>query len=246
MDGNGKKEILKSLSEKVGMLTKQLKDYDDLKKKVKELEEKINVFENGKNSDEEIISNLQKCKTCEKSFNSKKNLKKHVKEVHPQEVKCTKCEKTFARICDFEEHIEADHKAQHKYDCRKCDKTFILSWRLRKHEEVHTSNTTRFCHYYNNGKNCPFEKLGCMFPHKQSESCRFDEECSKPLCPYKHSKKNLYENNDEQTSNKSDTDDDSVSCTYCHENFEDIDDLIAHYGVTEHNLDEDQHSTPRW
>ena len=67
---------------------------------------------------------------------------------------------------------------------------FFLNWRLKKHEALHTSQITRNCHYFNNNKRCPFDDLGCMFAHRESDICKFDQVCSKSLCSYKHSNKN--------------------------------------------------------
>ena len=44
----------------------------------------------------------------------------------------------------------------------------------------------KFCHYFNNGKICPFEKLGCMFSHQDSEICYFGVRCMNKLCQFKH------------------------------------------------------------
>ena len=67
-----------------------------------------------------------------------------------------------------------------------CDKTFVLKWRLRKHLEGHSKDCGKFCHYFNNEKVCPFEKIGCKFLHKDSEVCYFGRKCRNKLCQYKH------------------------------------------------------------
>ena len=80
--------------------------------------------------------------------------------------------------------------------CNICDKEFYVNWRLKKHILSHDLNL-KFCHFYNNGKNCPYEDVGCKFKHKEAKSCRFDENCDKKLCQFKHSqnKQKLKENN---------------------------------------------------
>ena len=45
--------------------------------------------------------------------------------------------------------------------------------------------TERYCHYYNNGKICPFEEIGCKFRHEHSPACTF-KKCSNSLCQYRH------------------------------------------------------------
>ena len=114
-----------------------------------------------------------------------KRLKKHFKEVYPVQVDCAVCNESFTRNCELEVHIEVHHKDPKLY---KCDKAFFLSWRLRKHESIHASQGVKNCHFFNNEKLCPFEKLGGMFSHKESELCKFYKTCSKTLCSYTHSK----------------------------------------------------------
>ena len=112
---------------------------------------------------------------------------------------------------------------------------------------MHKREVTKHCHYYNNDKICPFEELGCMFLHKTSETCKYDQECSKVLCAFKHPEANPRRTKgDELTAEIIEvTDDESVECDYCKKRFGDIDDLIDHFGKTEHNLLEDQHA-PAW
>ena len=131
MASAGKKETVKTLSDKVEKLTEQLKDYNLLKKKLHELEKKLESFETIKNQDkEERVLDGFKCKKCGKVFDSKNSLKGHFITSHPLEVKCTMCDKKFQRNCDLELHIKSLHKVPKSFECSKCDKTFVLSWRL--------------------------------------------------------------------------------------------------------------------
>ena len=199
-----------------------MKDYHHLKSKVSELETKLDALKNAKNPDEEERNLSQwKCKKCGKSFKAKQRLKTHQKENHPQEVKCRNCNKSFARNCDLEVHIETEHKDPKQFECDKCDMRFCLQWRLEKHKTLHTSEVLRKCHYFNNNKKCPFEDLGCMFIHSESEKCKFDESCSNKLCSYKHSKKNStspssYEKEKDSNSKNSEPEKEyQFECAYC-------------------------------
>jgi hypothetical protein len=83
---------------------------------------------------------------------------------------------------------------------------------------------------------CPFEEMGCMFAHEKSDMCKLDETCITNLCSYRHSKSTEEENLDE-ISEDYDSDENEVEpCDFCGEVFDDIDDLIDHYGITGHNL----------
>ena len=238
-----KKETMKSLAEKVAGLTEQLKEYSKMKDKVCELEKKLHALENVEKQEEVSVLSKTKCKECPKVCNSKNDLRKHLTEAHPNEFKCTLCKERFKRKCDLELHMENHHKTEKNYECTICNKSFVLNWRMKKHEEIHTNKVTKKCHYYNNDRFCPFEKLGCKFLHEISEKCKFDRICSKPLCSYKHSNPDSEDSDtDKITDSNIEATDETVSCDYCKKKFEDIDDLIDHFGVTEHNLYEDQHA----
>ena len=49
--------------------------------------------------------------------------------------------------------------------------------------------TKTYCHYFNNNKVCPFNDIGCMFKHSESDKCRFGENCQFKLCQFRHHKK---------------------------------------------------------
>ena len=51
------------------------------------------------------------------------------------------------------------------------------------------NNGGKCCHYFNNEKHCPYENIGCMFLHQDSENCYFGIRCKNKLCQFKHIKK---------------------------------------------------------
>ena len=77
------------------------------------------------------------------------------------------------------------HENRNEYKCNTCDKIFVMKWRLKKHEEGH-SRQNKMCHYFNNGKACPYEIVGCMFTHEKSLPCKFGERCKFDLCQFRH------------------------------------------------------------
>ena len=101
-------------------------------------------------------------------------------------LKCNLCEKSFHRYSDLENHIETNHDRHQVFQCDQCEKNFILKWRLRKHMQLHTENNIKNCHYFNNRKKCPFEKLGCKFLHAVSKICELGQTCKRHLCPFRH------------------------------------------------------------
>ena len=180
-----KKMTVKSLSEELEVLKDQMKEFIILKETVKELKEEIKVLKSKKSETKE---NGSKCRKCDDTFNSKINLMKHISEIHPHTIECKYCEQTFRQNCELEMHIKTSHKQTKEYKCEKCNKIFLLKWRLSKHEAIHDIGLkTKICHYFNNNKACPYEELGCMFAHIESDVCKFKSLCSNKLCSYKHS-----------------------------------------------------------
>ena len=53
------------------------------------------------------------------------------------------------------------------FKCDKCEKSFYLQWRLKKHEQLHTQRSSKPCKYFTAKTDCPFEKLGCKFAHQE-------------------------------------------------------------------------------
>ena len=79
---------------------------------------------------------------------------------------------------------------------------------LEKHVEAVHGSMTIFCHYYNNEKECPFEDQ-CIFAHKDSPKCKFEDGCERMLCMFQH--ENKPENDDElEEENDDDANDDKT------------------------------------
>ena len=66
----------------------------------------------------------------------------------------------FPKNCELEKQIMNQHD-YNPFKCEKCDKSFVLKWRLRKHLSGHEAEA--FCYYFDNEKECPFDKIGCKF-----------------------------------------------------------------------------------
>ena len=69
--------------------------------------------------------------------------------------------------------------------CDICEKDFYSNRRLNKHVNGH-SEMGKYCHYFNNGKKCPYYDLGCKFKHEESENCKYDKFSTFNLCQFKH------------------------------------------------------------
>ena len=112
-----------------------------------------------------------KCKLCDLPFNSKKSLKVHMREIHRPKFECKICEEIFGQNCELEVHLKEKHNEIEMFNCEKCEKKFVLKWRLTKHQEIHYNPKVIKCHYFNNNKCCPFEEIGCMFEHMLIQVC---------------------------------------------------------------------------
>ena len=78
----------------------------------------------------------------------------------------------------------------------------------------HKDTSAPYCHYYNNQKECPFFKVGCMFKHERSGKCKFNN-CSRKLCQFEHEEIEDVTNVEEHSSKDQDDAEDQVGCPVC-------------------------------
>ena len=127
------------------------------------------------------------CKQCDAIFSQKENLKCHISTIHKRPIQCSMCTETFEDSSALEEHLLTAHKKSKRFHCGTCNMTFVLRWRLHKDLESHQKGVvTRKCHFFNNKKQCPFEKVGCKFLYEEAEDCKYAGLCSRTMCQYQH------------------------------------------------------------
>jgi hypothetical protein len=202
LEGITNLRTLKNLDTKIIAIEKNF----ETQKKIEELEKAVNkntlvlkqFSEEKMTKTDESLSHPYK--VCNKTFESRGNLKTHKKEEHQKKKICKYCEETFEQTYKLEKHLEG-HKEK-EFECTTCGKRFQLEWRLKKHHASHDLKTLKKCHYFNNGKLCPFEEIGCMFLHVLSPKCIFNRMCKNKMCPYQHDNHDIIANEIER--NKSD------------------------------------------
>ena len=158
--------------------------------KVAYLSSELEKFTKSPNDESHIFEQKKQqfsCKHCEYNAKSKVELQNHIKSFHPRFFNCNVCDKTFNANYKLEEHLTGVHGMRKRFECTECESKFVLQLRLKKHLEGHTNKIAiKTCHYYNNDKNCPYEKIGCKFLHKKAKICKFSSECSRTMCQYRH------------------------------------------------------------
>ena len=188
--------------DKNGVIVKENNEFTNLKKKLTNLE--IDMLG---------LKSLNLSKSQQEKVNSTtsgKSAKKARKT-------CGLCENTFSENCDLEFHMRKEHEVENKYKCDQCDKDFFLEWRRNMHMKVHTDGV-KYCHFYNNNKQCPYEDLGCMFLHITAEQCTF-QNCKNQLCQFRHDKliENVDEKNDEEVDKDyNDVEEEPINKNQCH------------------------------
>ena len=169
-------------------------EVDELKKEILYLREYIDTVKsdvtlkiNDVKEDKKAMNRKTKlkCFKCEKTFTTKPLLVNHIAESHRKNIECDQCDSTFTQMYDLEHHIESIHQAKQNFKCNQCNLSFFTNWRLQKHTRMHSKNGKK-CHFFNNGKLCPYEKLGCRFEHEVSQKCKFGIKCKKSLCQFMH------------------------------------------------------------
>ena len=91
-----------------------------------------------------------KCDKYKQNFTDNKEFKTHTTSCHLRNYKCNMCDENFSNSFQMEGHLINVHKKKKSYKWDKCDLSFLLEWRLKKHIETHNEEKIRTCYYYNN------------------------------------------------------------------------------------------------
>ena len=203
-----KNKTIKDLNLEFEILAQRVKKLEEEKDssaidKIEGLEENIKMIDVKIHNLDRILKEAEnkkdeprkttKCRDCEQDFIDKVTLTRHIKTNHPRIYNCKQCGESFAASWNLEKHMKS-HDNVKLFKCNICEKDFVMKWRLEKHVNSHKEQT-RWCHFFNNFKTCPFDDVGCIFKHQESPECKFDKHCNVKLCAYKHSV-------DEETVNK--------------------------------------------
>ena len=171
----------------------EIKLLESLQNQRDEVQTKLEKVENSIKAIDEILKNALsenaefKRKECNLSNITKSksfDMKKYVETKHEKHTtkECNVCYQTFVRNHELEAHLKTHTEVQ-TFPCDICGKRFVLKWRLKKHISGHYRK--RYCHFFNNGKACPYEDIGCKFQHQVSPICKV-QSCNITLCQYRH------------------------------------------------------------
>ena len=129
-----------------------------------------------------------KCNQCDEKCETLSVLNKHKKKHQTpryEKFECDECKKCFGEEWKLSAHLKS-HKM---YLCNKCDKSFKWQVVMEKHVRISHENVKLFCHYFNNGLECPYNDE-CIFIHEDSEVCKYGAMCERNNCMYKHKEEN--------------------------------------------------------
>ena len=113
------------------------------------------------------------CRICKKFCGSHEELKDHMQDNHRRIIQCVECKEIFKNSYELENHRITFHKEERSFNCDECESKVIVAWRLKKHKEMHRNDKLQTCHYFNNGKTCPFTSIGCKFLHRKLSCVSF-------------------------------------------------------------------------
>ena len=186
------KKTLKDLSAEFSLMKEEHNNlktkYDTLAAKYETLEIKYEECCNKK-------IRIFKCNKCDEEFETLNDLNRHKKnhQAPSYEIfECDQCKQCFDKEWKLSAHLRS-HK---KYACNKCDKTFKWQEVMEKHVRISHENVKLFCHYFNNGVECPYNDE-CIFVHEDSEVCKYGAMCERNNCMYKHKEENDDDKNEE-------------------------------------------------
>ena len=110
----------------------------------------------------------------------------HRQTKHLKSYECSECDQIFDHSFALENHLVMVHEKEKPYECILCKARFVFKWRYMKHKNSHEETNQRTCHYYNNGKECPYVNIGYKFLHEDASLCKFATKCQRLLCQFKH------------------------------------------------------------
>ena len=144
------------------------------------------------------------CKICEQECSNIKDLQENKKEKHitSEEFKWYDCDRIFKSQKKLDDH----EKTNEKFEWDECDKVFQYEGLLERHvDAVHSdSDCIIYCHYYNNGKECPFGDV-CIFENEELEKCKYGQACERIKCMYSHDENDNEDNEDDEDGEDSDS-----------------------------------------
>ena len=178
------REVPDKVQEKLNGIEDIVKSYD---KKIGDLERELLQARHNSNIEKDNDLKGIDGEVCDKTLIVKPNLKEQTKARHSKTYECEFCDETFTESWKMEEHLE-HHGNERPFKCSICDKGFYRKWRMEKHTSDHRVDI-KFCHYYNNDKPCPYDKVGCKFKHENAPECRFNLKCTFKLCQFTHTTK---------------------------------------------------------
>ena len=160
---------------------------DKCQEEIRELSKQLSdsVNSNLVDKNREIMRHC--CKVCKKRFKEKEEFEHHMKSGHESRaIVCKICNANFDNNFKLEDHLMNDHQKSKQKECDFCGKKFLFRWRLQKHMYIHNGVRQRMCHFFNNGKICPFEERGCKFLPEESKECSSKKTCQRTMCQLRH------------------------------------------------------------
>ena len=169
---------------------------------------------------------VKMCNACGVSMTTTREYKDHMRCHHSEEsLKCNQCEQIF----DEEWKLNAHLKKHKEFCCQQCEKTFKFKDILEKHIAIAHEGMKLYCHFYNNKKNCPFEK-NCIFLREYSSQCKYGKLCERNNCMFMHEVEGEPSDDSDSDRNNDNVDGElNVQCPNC--DFKVFDDLSleVHY-----------------
>ncbi|CAK1587505.1 unnamed protein product [Parnassius mnemosyne] len=89
-----------------------------------------------------------KCSYCPERFSRPFQRHQHVLDNHKEMVKiktCEICGKTFDWMPYYSAHMRRKHGNEKNYKCKQCDKSFLMKYQLRDHQEKHLEERNVVC-----------------------------------------------------------------------------------------------------
>lgn len=146
------------------------------------------------------------CHTCDNAYLTKRKLRDHNRYKHGELSSCNHCIKTFSSKKKLECHVQTVHDKVIRFKCSQCEKGFISSFALKRHNMTHvgTNETCQHCHV----TFLSSRGLGKHISQSHKDKVFFCKDCNK-----------VFKNRKAKTSHYKRVHCESVMCPECNKTF---------------------------
>ena len=133
------------------------------------------------------------CNKCSYTTSSNAELIEHIRK-HSVNIPCQSCNYIARNVIDLREHKRVRHPSKTVRFSQEYNSNMNQQNRTMHKATKSIEVNTQYCHYWNNYGKCQYEfknNRPCKFSHSDAPRCKFDGQCNRKSCMFKHYNQNM-------------------------------------------------------